>query len=464
MFDNLTNRLSHIFKKLSGQAYLTESNIQNMLREVRIALLEADVALPVVSNFISNLKKTAVGVKVLGSLNPSQTLVGLVHKELTVLMGGDLGKYAHEISLTTKPPAVILMVGLQGTGKTTTAAKLAFWLSNGLHKIKDQKIGKKKVLVASTDIYRPAAIDQLKILIEKSKTDFFQSYTNQNPKQIAINALHYAQSHYYDILIIDTAGRLTVDELMMKEISDISNLIKPIEVLLVVDAMQGQSALDTAKSFYKSLSLTGVILTKLDSDSRGGAALSVFEAINKPLKFVGISEKLDGLELFYPDRMAQRILGMGDILSLVERTQEKIDIEQAKTLTLQIKSNENFTLNNFRDQLLQIGKLGSINSLFEKLPFNFQKNIGTLQNDQTEKWLRHSKAILDSMTLQERNNSNLIKSSRKRRIASGSGVSIQDVNRLLNQFEQTKDLMKKMKKGGIGKMMKFMSGLSRLKR
>ena len=462
MLDNLTQRLSRVVKTMRGQARLTETNTQDMLREVRMALLEADVSLPVVRDFIARVKERAVGHEVVGSLNPGQALVGIVHKELTTLMGGDLGNEASELSLATQPPAVILMAGLQGAGKTTTTGKLAKWLSEGGHTQNGRKTSKKKVLVVSADVYRPAAIEQLKTVAGQVGVDCFPSDASQKPEQIAAAALDHAKRHHYEVLLVDTAGRLGIDEAMMKEIQALHGLLKPIETLFVVDAMQGQDAVNVAQAFAQALPLTGVVLTKLDGDARGGAALSVRHVTGKPLKFVGVSEKLDGLEPFHPERMAQRVLGMGDIVSLVEQAQKNIDIAEAQKLATKIKSGNRFDLNDFRDQLQQVKKMGDMGSLLEKLPAQFAQAAGQLQSGQAEKQLRRSEGILNSMTPAERAKPELLKASRKRRIAAGSGVSVQEVNRLLNQYDQMQGMMKQMKKGGMAKMMRAMGGLKGL--
>jgi len=464
MLDNLTQRLSRVVKTMRGQARLTEANTQEMLREVRMALLEADVSLPVVRDFVARVKERAMGQEVVGSLNPGQALVGIVHKELTALMGGDLGPEASELSLATQPPAVILMAGLQGAGKTTTTGKLAKWLSEGGHQQNGRKTGRKKVLVASADVYRPAAIEQLKTVAAQVKVDFLPSDATQKPEQIARDALDHAKRHHYDVLIVDTAGRLGVDEAMMREIRALHDLLKPIETLFVVDAMQGQDAVNVARAFAEALPLTGVVLTKLDGDARGGAALSVRHVTGKPLKFVGLSEKLDGLEPFHPERMAQRVLGMGDIVSLVEQAQKNIDVAEAEKLAAKIKSGTRFDLNDFREQLLQVKKMGDMGSLLEKLPAQFAQAAGQLQSGQAEKQLRRSEGILNSMTPAERAKPELLKASRKRRIAAGAGVPVQEVNRLLNQYEQMQGMMKQMKKGGMAKMMRAMGGLKGLGR
>ncbi len=459
MLDNLTQRLARVVKTMRGQARLTEANTRDMLREVRMALLEADVSLPVVRDFIANVREQALGQEVAGSLNPGQALVGVVHKELTRLMGADLGEGAGELSLATQPPAVLLMAGLQGAGKTTTTGKLAKWLADGHHTQAGRKSGKKKVLVVSADVYRPAAIDQLQTVAQQAKVDFFPSDTSQKPSDIALAALDHARRHHYDVLIVDTAGRLGVDEAMMQEIQALHQVLNPIETLFVVDAMQGQDAVNVARAFGEALPLTGVVLTKLDGDARGGAALSVRQVTGKPLKFVGVSEKLDGLEPFDPERMAQRILGMGDIVSLVEQAQRNIDVSKAEKMAAKIKSGHRFDLNDFRDQIQQIKKMGDMNSLIEKLPAQLAQAAGQVQGEQAEKQLRRTEGILNSMTPLERSRPELLKASRKRRIAAGAGVSVQEVNRVLKQFEQMQGMMRHMKKGGMAKMMRAMGGM-----
>jgi len=462
MLDNLTQRLSRVVKTIRGQARLTEANTQDMLREVRLALLEADVSLPVVREFVARVKDKALGQDVVGSLNPGQALVGEVHKELTALMGGDLGAQASELSLAVQPPAVILMAGLQGAGKTTTTGKLARWLINGEHTYGGRKTGKKKVLLVSADVYRPAAIDQLKTVAAQVGADFLPSDPSQKPEDIARHAVDHAKRHHYDVLIVDTAGRLGIDEAMMREIRALHDLVRPVETLFVVDAMQGQDAVNTARAFAEALPLTGVVLTKLDGDARGGAALSVRHVTGKPLKFVGVSEKLDGLEPFHPERMAQRVLGMGDIVSLVEQAQKNIDIAEAQKLAAKLKSGDRFDLNDFREQLGQVKKLGDMGSLLEKLPAQFQAAAGQLQDGQADKQLRRTEGILNAMTPHERARPEVLKASRKRRIAAGAGVPVQEVNRLLKQFEQMQGMMKQMKKGGMAKMMRAMGGLKGL--
>ena len=459
MFDNLTNRLSRVMKTMRGEARLTESNTQEMLREVRMALLEADVSLPVVREFIAKVKEKALGEEVVGSLSPGQALVGVVHKELTALMGADLGEHASELSLASQPPAIILMAGLQGAGKTTTTGKLAKLLHLGNYHQHGKKGAAKKVLVVSADVYRPAAIEQLKTVAAQVGVDFFASDSSQKPQDIARSALDHAKRHYYDVLIVDTAGRLGIDEAMMQEISQLHKLLNPVETLFVVDAMQGQDAVNVAKAFSDALPLTGVVLTKLDGDARGGAALSVRHITGKPLKFIGVSEKLDGLEPFHPERMAQRVLGMGDIVSLGEKVQSNIDIAEAEKMAKKIKSGTGFDLNDFRDQLQQVKKMGDMGSLLEKLPAQFSQAASQMQSGQAEKQMRRTEGILNSMTPEERSKPDLLKASRKRRIAAGAGVPVQEVNRLLKQFEQMQGMMKQFKKGGMGKMMRGMGAL-----
>jgi signal recognition particle subunit SRP54 len=447
---------------MRGEARLTETNTQDMLREVRLALLEADVSLPVVRDFVARVKEKALGEEVVGSLSPGQALVGVVHRELTALMGGDLGADASELSLAMQPPAIILMAGLQGAGKTTTTGKLARWLAEGNHVQNGRKTGKKKVAVVSADVYRPAAIEQLKTVAEQVGVEWIASDISQKPEEIARHAVDYARRHHFDVLIVDTAGRLGIDEAMMREIRALHDFLNPIETLFVVDAMQGQDAVNTARAFGEALPLTGVVLTKLDGDARGGAALSVRHVTGKPLKFVGVSEKLDGLEPFHPERMAQRVLGMGDIVSLVEQAQKNIDVADAQKLAAKMKSGDKFDLNDFRDQLSQVKKMGDMGSLLDKLPAQFAQAAGQLQGGQAEKQLRRTEGILNSMTPLERAKPDLLKASRKRRIAAGAGVPVQEVNRMLNQFEQMQGMMKQMKKGGMAKMMRAMGGMKGL--
>ncbi len=462
MLENLTQRLSRVVKTIRGEARLTEANTQEMLREVRLALLEADVSLPVVREFVANVKEKALGAEVVGSLSPGQALVGVVHRELTALMGGDLGPDSSELSLAMQPPAIILMAGLQGAGKTTTTGKLARWLTEGGHVAHGRKTGKKKVAVVSADVYRPAAIEQLKTVAGQVGVEWIASDATQKPVDIARSALDYAKRHHFDVLIVDTAGRLGIDEEMMREIRLLHEVLNPIETLFVVDAMQGQDAVNTARAFADALPLTGVVLTKLDGDARGGAALSVRHVTGKPLKFVGVSEKLDGLEPFHPERMAQRVLGMGDILSLVEQAQQNIGVAEANKLAAKIKSGDKFDLNDFKDQLAQVKKMGDMSSMLEKLPAQFAQAAGQLQSGQAEKQMRRTEGIINSMTPLERSKPELLKASRKRRIAAGAGVPVQEVNRMLNQFEQMQGMMKQMKKGGMAKMMRAMGGMKNL--
>ena len=446
MLDSLSQRLARVVKTMRGEARLTEANTQEMLREIRIALLEADVALPVVREFIATVKEKALGQEVLQSLTPGQALVGVVNRALTDLIGGSTA----ELDLASQPPAIILMAGLQGAGKTTTVGKLARWL---------KETRRKKVLTVSCDVYRPAAIDQLKTVTAQAGADFFPSQTDQKPEDIARAAVTWARNHYHDVLIVDTAGRLGIDEAMMAEISELHRVLDPIETLFVVDAMQGQDAVNTAKAFSEALPLTGVVLTKLDGDSRGGAALSVKSITGKPIKFVGVGEKLDGLDVFHPDRMANRILGMGDIVALVEQAQAGVDQEAARGLAEKLKGGSRFDLNDFLQQISQMKKMGGLSSLLDKLPAEMQGKAGPGDMDRAERDMRRMQGIIHAMTPQERAKPELIKASRKRRIATGSGVPVQDVNRLLNQFSQMQAMMKKMQKGGLAKMMRSMKGM-----
>jgi signal recognition particle subunit SRP54 len=442
MFENLTGRLGGIVKTLRGQARITEANIQDTLRQVRMALLEADVALPVVKQFIEDVRIKALGAEVLHSLTPGQALIGIVHDELTKLMGGETA----DLNLAAQPPAVILMAGLQGSGKTTSSGKLGRLL----------KSRKKKVLLASCDVYRPAAIDQLRQLAKQLDIDFFEAGESNNPLTIASHAQDIARRQFYDVLIVDTAGRLAIDEAMMTEIQALHAALKPVETLFVVDAMQGQDAVNVAKAFNAALPLTGVILTKLDGDARGGAALSVRHMTGKPIKFVGVGEKPDGLEAFHPERMASRILGMGDVLSLIEHAQASVDIAEAKKLADKVKKGKNFDLEDFKSQIIQMRKMGGLSALMDKMPGAGQMPQMTGNEDQA---INRVEGIINSMTPQERRQPELLKASRKRRIATGAGVQVQEVNRLLNQFEQAQKMMKMMGKGGLGKMMRGMKGM-----
>ncbi|OMG74234.1 MULTISPECIES: signal recognition particle protein [Burkholderia] len=450
MLDNLTQRMARVVKTLRGEARLTEANTQEMLREVRLALLEADVALPVVREFIAKVKEKALGEEVISSLSPGQALVGVVQKELTAVIGGDYEGKAAELNLAVTPPAVILMAGLQGAGKTTTAGKLA--------KLLREKY-KKKVLTVSCDVYRPAAIMQLKTVSEQVGADFFPSTPDQKPVDIALAAVDWAKRHYHDVLIVDTAGRLGIDEAMMQEIAALHGTLKPAETLFVVDAMLGQDAVNTAKAFNDALPLTGVVLTKLDGDSRGGAALSVRHITGKPIKFVGVAEKLDGLEIFHPDRMANRILGMGDILALVEEAQRGVDVQAAQKLADKVKKGGDFDLNDFRAQISQMKNMGGLSSLMDKLPAQFQQAAAGADMGQAEKQIRRMEGIISSMTPAERAKPEIIKATRKRRIAAGAGVPVQEVNRMLNQYDQMRTMMKKLKGGNMQKMMRGLKGM-----
>lgn len=448
MLDSLSLRLARVVKTMRGEARLTEANTQEMLREVRMALLEADVALSVVKEFISRVKERALGEEVAGSLSPGQALVGVVQRELTAIIGGDLGPAASTLRLAVTPPAIILMAGLQGTGKTTTVAKLAKLLT----------AQKKKVLVVSTDVYRPAAIEQLKTVAAQVGVDCYPSESNEKPVTIALGALDWAKKHYHDVLIVDTAGRLAIDAPMMEEIAALHTALVPAETLFIVDAMAGQDAINTAKAFNQTLPLTGIILTKLDGDARGGAALSVRHVTGKPIKFVGVSEKLDGLEVFQPERMASRILGMGDILALVEDAQRNVDSAQAQKLVQKMKAGNRFDLEDFKVQLQQMKKMGGLGGVLDKLPAQMQAAAGRADMARAERDTKRMEGIINSMTLQERARPELIKASRKRRIAAGAGVGVQEVNRLLKQFEQMQTMMKQMQKGGLAKLMRGMRG------
>ncbi|MBN8510717.1 MAG: signal recognition particle protein [Burkholderiales bacterium] len=452
MASTLSERLSRLVKTMRGQARITESNVQDMLREVRMALLEADVALPVVRDFIARVKDKALGQEVVGSLSPGQALVGIVHRELAATIGqadadGKLQPVA-ELNLAVQPPAVVLMAGLQGSGKTTTTAKLAKLLTEKR---------KKKVLTVSADVYRPAAIEQLKTVTKQAGAEWFPSMSEQKPREIALAALDHAKRHYFDVLLVDTAGRLGIDEALMAEIRELHAVLKPAETLFVVDAMQGQDAINTAKAFKEALPLTGVVLTKLDGDARGGAALSVRAITGAPVKFAGVSEKIDGLEVFDAERHAGRVLGMGDIVALVEEVQKGVDVAAAQKLAEKVKSG-GFDLDDFREQLAQMKKMGGLSGLMDKLPSQIAAKAQGADMDRAERDVRRMEGIICSMTPLERRKPELIKASRKRRIAAGAGVQVQEVNRLLNQFEQMQGMMKKMKGGGLMKMMRRMGG------
>ncbi len=444
MFDNLSERLNESLKKIRGQGRLTEANIQDTMREVRMALLEADVALPVVRDFVDHIKARALGREVQTSLTPGQALIKIVRDELVTLMG----EANQGLNLATTPPAVILMAGLQGAGKTSTVAKLGRWLKENQ---------KKKVGVVSADVYRPAAIHQLKTLAIEQDLEFLASETDQDPVAIATGALDTARKKFLDVLIIDTAGRLHIDDAMMREIKELHSAVDPVETLFVVDSMTGQDAANTAKAFNDALPLTGVILTKTDGDARGGAALSVRQITGKPIKFIGVGEKADALELFHPDRIASRILGMGDLLSLIEEVERKVDQEKAEKLANKIKKGKGFDLSDFKEQIVQMNDMGGVQSLLEKLPGmgNVPQNVRGQVND---KMFNRLIAIIDSMTPQERQYPATLNGSRKRRIAQGSGTQIQDINRLLKQHKQMQKMMKKFSKGNMMNLVRGIKG------
>ncbi|MFT5879319.1 MAG: signal recognition particle subunit SRP54 [Moritella sp.] len=446
MFENLTDRLSATLKNVSGRGRLTEDNIKETLREVRMALLEADVALPVVREFVKNVKEKALGKDVSKSLNPGQAFIKIVQSELEAAMGD-----ANEsLNLAAQPPAVLMMAGLQGAGKTTSVAKLALFL-----KARE----KKSVLVVSADVYRPAAIKQLETLAQEVDVEFFPSNIEQKPVDIANAAIEYARKSFIDVVIVDTAGRLHVDVGMMDEIRQLHAAINPIETLFVVDAMTGQDAANTAAAFNESLPLTGIILTKADGDARGGAALSIRHITGKPIKFIGMGEKVDALEPFYPERIASRILGMGDVLSLIEEVERKVDKDKAQKLAKKVQKGKGFDLEDFRDQLVQMKSMGGMMGMMDKLP-GMGQVPDAVKDQMDDKLTMRMEAIINSMTPAERKRPDIIKGSRKRRIASGSGTQIQDVNKLLKQFTQMQKMMKKMSgKGGMQKMMGKMKGM-----
>lgn len=452
MLNTLSQRLSRVIKTMRGQARLTEENTKEMLREVRIALLEADVALPVVRELIARIKAKAMNEEVIGNLNPGQALVGIVQKELTDIIGGSLSEKDKELNLATQPPAIILLAGLQGAGKTTSAGKLARFL------VAEKK---KKVLTVSTDVYRPAAADQLKVITEQAGADNFPMDPALKPLAIAKDALTHAKRYFYDVLIVDTAGRLSIDEAMMNEVAELHDELKPSETMFVADAMLGQTAVQAAQAFNERLALTGVILTKLDGDSRGGAALSVAYTTGKPIKFVGVSEKIDGLEPFNAEGMASRILGMGDIVALVKDVQKAIDVEQTQKLAQKMRAGNKFDLNDFKAQLAQMKNMGSFSGLMEKLPTQFAEAASKINDDDAQKAIARTEGIINSMTPFERTHPDIIKASRKRRIAAGAGVPVQEVNKMLKQFEQTQTMMRTMQKGGLSKMMRALGGLSK---
>ncbi len=440
MFDNLTDRLSLTLKKLKGQGRLTEDNIKETLQEVRTALLEADVSLPVVTDFIERVKAGALGQEVQASLSPGQSLIKLVQAELVKVMG----EANEALNLRATPPAIILMAGLQGAGKTTSVAKLGRWL---------QENQKKKVGVVSTDVYRPAAIKQLQMLANEVSLDFFESDISQQPVDIARNAIDAAKRKFLDVIIIDTAGRLHIDDEMMGEIKALHSAINPIETLFVVDSMTGQDAAITAKAFNDALPLTGVILTKADGDARGGAALSIRHITGKPIKFIGVGEKTDGLEPFYPDRIASRILGMGDMLSLIEEIEQKVDKEKAEKLVKKIQKGQGFNLEDFREQLQEMQRMGGVGSMLEKLP-GMNAVPSDMKAQINDKMLARQIAVINSMTMQERKYPDLIKGNRKKRIAAGCGQELHDVNRMLKQFLMMQKMMKKFKSGNVANMVR----------
>ncbi|MEW8560451.1 MAG: signal recognition particle protein, partial [Candidatus Thiodiazotropha sp.] len=444
MFDNLTQRLGKVLTNLRGQGRLTEENIKETMREVRMALLEADVALPVVREFIDQVKQKAMGEEVMKSLTPGQTLIKIVNDQLIRVMG----EANEALDLAAQPPAVILMAGLQGSGKTTSVAKLGRWLLQN---------EKKKISVVSCDVYRPAAIDQLQTLARDVGVDFIPSSGDEQPLSIADRALKEAAKGFADVLIVDTAGRLHVDEQMMGEIKQLHQALDPIETLFVVDSMTGQDAANTAKAFNDALPLTGVILTKADGDARGGAALSIRQITGKPIKFIGVGEKSDALEPFHPDRIASRILGMGDVLSLVEEVSRKVDQDKAAKLAKKLQKGKGFDLEDFREQMLQMANMGGMSGLLDKLP-GMGEIPDHVKNQVNDKEVGRLIAIINSMTPHERAFPAVIKGSRKRRIAAGSGTQVQDVNKLLKQFMQMQKMMKKMKGGGMKKMMRGMAG------
>ena len=444
MFETLSSRLGAILDSIRGQGRLSEDQVNAAARELRMALLEADVALPVVRDFVEKVKQRALGAEIAQSLTPGQQFLKIVQGELTTT----LGSTADPINLRQQPPAILLMAGLQGAGKTTTTGKLAKYLKDEL---------RKKVIVVSADVYRPAAIEQLRVVATGVGAEFFPSEVGQKPVDIALAALAHAKKEFIDVLIVDTAGRTTVDAEMMAEIAQLHAALTPIETLFVVDSMTGQDAAKTAKAFADAVPLTGVILTKVDGDARGGAALSVRQVTGKPIKFLGVGEKSDRLEVFHPERIASRILGQGDVLSLIEETAKKVDADKALKLAEKLKKTKTFDLEDFREQMAQMQNMGSMESILEKLPGGAQMQA-QLKNVDAGKQIRRSVAIINSMTPKERRFPDLIKASRKKRIAAGAGLQVQEVNQLLRQFEQTKDLMKKVASGGMMKMMRGLAG------
>ncbi|MGQ0587393.1 MAG: signal recognition particle protein [Gammaproteobacteria bacterium] len=445
MFDSLSRRLSAALDALRGQGRLTEDQIKGAARDLRMALLEADVALPVVRDFVDKVRTRALGTEVTQSLTPGQAFLRLVHQELTAALGGA----SESLNLRAVPPAVVLMCGLQGSGKTTTTGKLALRL---------REVEKKNVVVASADVYRPAAIEQLKTVAAQAGVEWFPSQAGEAPLAIAVAALAHARKRFADVLLLDTAGRTTVDEAMMQEIAALHRAVKPVETLFVVDAMTGQDAANVAKAFADRVPLTGVILTKADGDARGGAALSVRAVTGAPVKFLGTGEKLDKLEAFHPDRIAARILGEGDMLSLIEETVQKVDRDKAEKFAEKLKKTRgSFDLEDFREQLAQMQSMGGIASMLERLPGAAQLQ-DRLKQANPEKDVKRSIAIINSMTRKERRFPDHLKASHRRRIAAGSGTQVQDVNKLMRQFEQARDMMKKVAGGGMAKLMRGFSG------
>jgi len=444
MFDNLSERLGNTIKNLRGQGRLSEENIKDTLREVRMALLEADVALPVVKQLVDSVREKAMGQEVIGSLSPGQAFIKVVNDELVAVMGDN----AEPLNLATQPPAVILMAGLQGAGKTTTVGKLARF-------VKERE--KKKVMVVSCDVYRPAAIKQLESLADSVDAIFFESSTDQSPVDIAKAALNAARKQMVDVLLVDTAGRLAIDEEMMAEIKQLHAAIKPVETLFVVDSMTGQDAANTAKAFGEALPLTGVVLTKTDGDARGGAALSVRVITGKPIKFMGAGEKTEALETFHPERVASRILGMGDVVSLVEEVTAKVDHDKAEKFANKMKKGKTFDMNDLKDQLEQVANMGGMASMMDKMP-GMSNVPEAVKNKMDDKQFVHMIALVNSMTPQERKYPAILKGSRKKRIAAGAGLQVQDLNRLLKQHQQMARTMKKLSKGGMAKMMRAMKG------
>lgn len=450
MASALSEKLSRLVKQMRGQARITEDNVQDMMREVRMALLEADVALPVVRDFINRVKEKALGKEVLSSLTPGQVLVSIVNEELARTMGEGVA----DLNLAAQPPAVVLMAGLQGSGKTTTTAKLA------KHLIEKRK---KKVLTVSGDVYRPAAIEQLKTVTAQAGAEWFPSTPDQKPADIARAALDYAKKHYFDVLLVDTAGRLAIDEVLMTEIKGLHAILNPVETLFVVDAMQGQDAMNVAKAFSEALPITGIVLTKTDGDSRGGAALSARYVTGAPIKFAGTSEKLDGIEVFDAQRHAGRVLGMGDIVALVEQVTKGVDMAAAEKFAQKMKTGGGFDLEDFLAQIQQMKQMGGLQSLMDKLPQQLSDKAGKVDLNKAEKDIKRKEGIINSMTLKERRRPEIIKATRKRRIATGAGVQVQEVNRLLNEYEQMATMMKKMQGGGLMKMMKKLGGMKGMK-